>query len=95
MKQKDFKEKVYKIVKQIPKGEVLSYKKVAEKAGESRAWRSVGKILAKNKNPQIPCHRVVRLDAGVGGYNKGFQKKIFLLKKEGLIIKKGKIKSSF
>lgn len=77
-----FKEKVLGIVKKIPKGKVLSYKEVAKKAGFPYAWRAVGNVLNKNKNPKIPCHRVIRSDGRVGGYNKGERKKIILLKKE-------------
>jgi O-6-methylguanine DNA methyltransferase len=80
-----FKDKVLKVVKSIPKGEVLTYKRVAELAGSPRAWRAVGNILNKNKNPRIPCHRVIRSDGKVGGYNKGTKKKVFLLRKEGFL----------
>ncbi|RLC40311.1 MAG: 6-O-methylguanine DNA methyltransferase [Candidatus Nealsonbacteria bacterium] len=82
---KNFKQKVFKIVKKIPRGKVLTYKEVAEKAGKPRAWRAVGNILAKNKNPTIPCHRVIRSDGEIGGYNKGRRKKRELLKKEGYL----------
>ena len=33
-----FKKKVLNVVKDIPKGQTLSYKQVAEKAGSQRAW---------------------------------------------------------
>lgn len=81
-----FKAKVFEVVKRIPKGKVLTYKEVAEKAGKSRAWRVVGNILNKNKNPQIPCHRVIRSDGKIGGYNSGIKKKKRLLKKDGISI---------
>jgi len=79
-----FQKRVYKIVKQIPRGEALSYKIVAKKAGFPQAWRAVGNILNKNQDPKIPCHRVIGLDGGVGGYRDGQKRKIELLKKEGL-----------
>ena len=82
-----FQEKVYEIVKKIPRGKFLTYKKVAQRAGRSKAWRAAGNILAKNKNSNIPCHRVIRTDGKIGGYNKGARKKIELLKKEGYKIK--------
>ena len=78
----DFKEKVLKIVKKIPKGKVLTYKQVAERAGRPRAYRAVGNILNKNYNPQIPCHRVVRSNGELGGYNRGPRQKRILLEKE-------------
>ncbi|MCX6764569.1 MAG: MGMT family protein [Candidatus Nealsonbacteria bacterium] len=82
-----FQKRVYDIVRKIPKGKVLNYKKVAELAGFPRAWRAVGNILNKNRELDIPCHRVVKSDGKIGGYNKGTNKKILLLKKEGFIIK--------
>lgn len=87
----NFTEKVFKIVKKIPRGEFLTYKKVAELGGSSRAYRAVGNILNKNTDLKIPCHRVVRSDKKVGGYRYGAKKKVTLLIKEGIIIKNGKI----
>ena len=81
-----FQEKVYRAVKSIPAGKTMSYKEVARAAGSPKAWRAVGNILHKNKNPKIPCHRVIRSDGKAGGYNKGTKKKINLLKKEGVNI---------
>lgn len=81
-----FKEKVLEIVKIIPKGDVLTYKQLAQKVGKPRAWRAVGNVLSKNKNPEIPCHRVIRSNGRIGGYNKGTKKKIALLKKEGYFV---------
>ena len=77
-----FKEKVFEVVKKIPGGEVVSYKEVAQRAGRPRAWRAVGNILSKNKNPELPCHRVIRSDGKIGGYNRGLKKKRALLRKE-------------
>lgn len=84
----DFKQKVFNIVRKIPKGKVLTYKEVAAKAGNPGASRAVGSILATNFDPKIPCHRVIRSDGGMGGYNRGVENKIKILKKEGAL--KGK-----
>lgn len=83
MKLTEFQNRVYNVVKKIPRGKVLTYKQVAIFAGRPKAYRAVGNILAKNFNPQIPCHRVIRSDGRVGDYNRGLEKKIKLLKKEG------------
>lgn len=82
-----FQGKVHQIVKKIPKGEVLNYKTVAARAGRPRAWRAVGNILNKNRDPQIPCHRVIRSDGKSGGYHLGEKKKMKLLKEEGAVRK--------
>ena len=82
---KTFTEKVYEVVKKIPKGKVLTYKEVARKAGNIKASRTVGNILHKNHDPKIPCHRVIRSDGKFGGYNRGQDEKIKILKKEGYL----------
>ncbi len=81
-----FQRRVFNIVKNTLKGKVLTYKEVAKLAGFLRAWRAVGNVLNKNKNPKIPCHRVIRSDRKIGGYNRGTKEKIKLLKKEGVKI---------
>ena len=88
-----FQKKIYKVVKKIPKGKVLTYKEVAKKAGRPKAWRAVGNLLNKNQDPKIPCHRVIRSNGSIGGFNRGKNKKIALLKKEGIIIHHGKVTS--
>ncbi len=83
---KTFKEKVYAVVAKIPKGQTMTYKEVARRAGSPHAYRAVGNIM--NRNPdtkKVPCHRVVRSDGTVGGYARGTSKKIALLKQEGAL----------
>lgn len=79
-----FWEKVFTVVRRIPRGVTLTYQEVAHQAGNPRAARAVGSILKTNYNPKIPCHRVVRSDGTLGGYNRGAQEKIRRLKKEGV-----------
>lgn len=86
-----FREKVLRVVKKIPRGRTLTYKEVAKMAGFPRAWRVVGNVLNQNKDPNAPCHRVVKSNREIGGYRNGSEKKIKLLQKEGIIIKHGKI----
>jgi L-threonylcarbamoyladenylate synthase len=62
-----FKEKVFQVVRKIKAGDFLSYKKVAKRAGNERAYRAVANIL-KNSPENVPCHRVIRNDSLVGGY---------------------------
>ncbi len=80
-----FKDQVLKVVKSIPIGQVLTYSKVAELAGNPKAARAVGQILNKNYNPEIPCHRVIAKN-GIGGYNRGIENKITLLRSESIKI---------
>jgi methylated-DNA-[protein]-cysteine S-methyltransferase len=82
--EKKFSEKVYEVVSKIPSGKTLTYKEVAIKTGNPKAYRAVGNILNKNYNPNIPCHRVVRSDGKTGGYNRGADEKVKKLKYEGV-----------
>lgn len=59
----NFYDKIYEVVKDIPKGMVATYGQVAFLAGNPRASRVVGWAL--HKNPEflnIPCHRIVFAD---------------------------------
>ena len=81
----EFEWQVYEITMAIPIGQTLSHKEVAQKIGRPLAARAVGQALRKNPfAPVIPCHRVVRSDGSLGGYQgkKGLDKKQVLLDKE-------------
>lgn len=66
-----FRERVVAVVRGIPSGETRTYHEVALAAGNPRASRAVGSILHTNHDPLVPCHRVVRSDGTLGGYNRG------------------------
>lgn len=58
--EKNSYEKIYEVVKQIPKGTVATYGQVAALAGNKRWARVVGYALHVNPDPEgIPCYRVV------------------------------------
>jgi len=83
---KNFSEKVREVVRKIPKGKVMTYAEVARKAGNPKAARAVGMIMSKNFDTNIPCHRVIRSDGSLGGYNRGGEaRKKALLKAEGAL----------
>ena len=80
-----FTEQVKNVVKSIPAGSVMTYKQVAEKAGNGKAARAVANLMAKNYDLEIPCHRVIRSDGTLGGYNRGgIEKKRAILQNEGV-----------
>jgi len=86
-----FQNKVYSIVKKIPKGKTKTYGEIAKALKTSP--RAVGQALKANKNhKEISCHRVIGSDGNLGGYNLGVKKKIELLKKEGVNIKENRVK---
>ncbi len=81
-----FKERVYRVVKKIPRGQTANYREIAKLAGYPLAWRAVGSVLNKNRDLKIPCHRVIKSDGRLGGYNLGTKKKKSLLAEEGVVI---------
>lgn len=89
-----FQKTVYNVVKQIPKGKVLTYRDVAYYCEKPRAYRAVGNALNQNRLKNVPCHRVIRVDGFPGGYAWGTAKKIAILKKEGVFFVGKKVDSS-
>jgi len=87
----DFQNQVWKTIRQIPYGEVRSYKWIAERVGRPKAVRAVGNAVGANAAVILnPCHRVVRSDGALGGYGGGLERKRRLLALEGHPIEKVK-----
>ena len=85
MKGTKFQLKVWKYLKNIPKGKVKTYKEVAIAIKSPKSARAVANACAKNPYaPQIPCHRVIRSDGALGGYSGrgGIRQKLKLLRSE-------------
>ena len=85
----NFYEKVYEIVKQIPKGNVATYGQIAILCGNPKASRAVGYALHVNPEPGvIPCHRVVnRFGFLSGGFAfGGIDRQKELLEIEGVLV---------
>ena len=86
-----FEKKVYAVAKRIPRGHVVTYKMIARAIGRPQAVRAIGNALHKNPFASVPCHRVVRSDGRLGGFNRGAQRKRVLLQKEGVMLHRGRI----
>ena len=82
-----FRNKVLNIVARIPRGKTSSYGEVALGAGNEKAARAVGAIMAANRDPDVPCHRVTGKSGAMVGYSGvgGIRAKQRRLKKEGAI----------
>lgn len=79
-----FQQSVWEELRQIPYGETISYKVLAERISGSNYSRAVAN--ANGKNPIsiiIPCHRVIASNNTLGGYTGGLDKKKLLLSVEG------------
>ncbi|MBO1225679.1 MAG: methylated-DNA--[protein]-cysteine S-methyltransferase [Candidatus Scalindua sediminis] len=80
-----FQRKVWRKVKEIPYGELRSYKWVARSIGSAHASRAVGNAVGQNPvAPIVPCHRVICSDGSLGGYSSGIAIKKRLLNLEGI-----------
>ena len=89
--EESFNEKCYNLLKNVPKGRVTTYRSLA-RALNTKAYRAVGTAMNKNKHaPIIPCHRVVNSNGKLGGYTLGINKKISILRSEGVEIKNRRV----
>jgi methylated-DNA-[protein]-cysteine S-methyltransferase len=69
----------------IPRGWISTYKRIAQHIGIAKGARAVGNALARNPFPLIiPCHRAVKSDGTLGGYQGGLAMKRKLLENEGI-----------
>ena len=81
------KEKVYELLRQVPKGKVTTYGHLAKLAGYPKASRAVGGYMHRNPDaPRTPCHRVVSANGTLTGYSAegGVKKKKEMLLAEGV-----------
>jgi len=79
------------VLRKVPLGRVTTYGEIARALG-SKGFRAVG--MAMNRNPyapEVPCHRVVGVGGKIGGFAEGVEKKIGMLKREGVEVKEGRV----
>ena len=70
---------------EVPFGQLSTYRHIAERVGQPGATRAVGNALGRNPIPVIvPCHRIIRSNATIGGYTGGLDIKQRLLTLEGV-----------
>ena len=85
-----FRKEVWKILCEIPYGEVTTYGKIADEVAkrmgkEKMSAQAVGNAIGHNPiSIIIPCHRVVGSNGSLTGYAGGIDRKIALLKHEGI-----------
>jgi methylated-DNA-[protein]-cysteine S-methyltransferase len=69
----------------VPYGSVTTYGALAVQAGRPRAARAVGSVMNRNPLPIVlPCHRVVGANGSLVGYGGGIERKVALLRLEGV-----------
>jgi AraC family transcriptional regulator of adaptative response/methylated-DNA-[protein]-cysteine methyltransferase len=81
-----FQHRVWQALRDIPLGSTASYAEVAARIGSPGAARAVAHACGANRLAvAIPCHRVVRTDGSVSGYQWGVERKRALLAREGVV----------
>ncbi|MGN6473650.1 MAG: methylated-DNA--[protein]-cysteine S-methyltransferase [Mycobacteriales bacterium] len=79
----DFFQAVWKVMREVPAGETITYAELADRAGRPRAVRAAGSACARNRiAPIVPCHRILRAGGTLGGYYYGLTAKSWLLEHE-------------
>lgn len=79
----EFQKLVWKELQNIPRGETISYKELAEKMNKEKSHRAIANACAANKLAiLIPCHRVVKENGDISGYRWGVGIKEKLLRLE-------------
>lgn len=79
-----FAGRVLAVVRAIPRGAVLTYGQVADRAGQPGAARAVGTVLRQLGGGRAPCHRVIAANGRLGGFGGQEAMKRRLLLAEGV-----------
>jgi methylated-DNA-protein-cysteine methyltransferase related protein len=91
---KSFTERAITIIKNIPRGKVMTYGQIAKHAGSPRGARQVVRILhSMSQKYQLPWQRVINSKGEIGFQDKEqFNRQKTFLESEGVILNlKGKI----
>lgn len=81
----EFRNTVWEVLKEIPYGEVVTYRYIAEKIAKAKGLNTMSAQAvggAVGHNPLlifVPCHRVIGVDGSLTGYAAGLENKRFLL----------------
>ncbi len=90
-----FQERVWRALREIPRGETRTYSEIANTLGMPSAARAVaGACAANSLAVLVPCHRVVRANGNLGGYRWGVDRKRELLRREAKCAEPGRSISS-
>ncbi|WP_243065069.1 methylated-DNA--[protein]-cysteine S-methyltransferase [Humibacter sp. RRB41] len=82
----DFEQSVWKVLREIPYGETVTYGEIAEQLGDRSLARIVGQAVGHNPlSIVVACHRVVGATGSLTGYAGGLRRKEFLLGLEGAL----------
>ncbi|ERP30920.1 MGMT family protein [Chitinivibrio alkaliphilus] len=82
-----YKQVLYTLLLEIPKGRVTTYKSLAICLGSPHLARYVGTLLGQNEDlSRYPCYRVICSNGSIGGYRLGVEEKRIRLSNDGITI---------
>lgn len=85
-----FQQRVWQALRQIPRGETMSYSEVARQIGSPKAIRAVATACAQNRLALlVPCHRVIASNGKLAGYRWGLERKQKILDMESISAQTG------
>ena len=88
-KKPSFEDAVRRVIRDLRRGEVVSYGEIARRAGYPRAARAVGNVLARGTG--LPWWRVVRASGELVDHSRQEQER--RLRREGVLVRDGAVKS--
>jgi methylated-DNA-[protein]-cysteine S-methyltransferase len=81
----EFQRRVWRLTRDIPRGQTRTYGQLARVVGSPGAARAVGQTMARNPWPiLVPCHRVLGSDGSLTGFGAGLDMKRKMLQMEGV-----------
>jgi methylated-DNA-[protein]-cysteine S-methyltransferase len=79
----DFFQAAWKVMREVPAGQTITYAELASRAGNPKAIRAAASACARNLiAPIVPCHRILRTGGALGGYYYGLSTKTWLIDHE-------------
>lgn len=85
----EFQRKVYLALLEVPRGSTITYQELGQRIG-CKSAQAIGQALRRNPfAPDVPCHRVICSNGGIGGFmgkrsGQTIEKKLRLLAEEGV-----------
>ncbi len=86
-------EKVFAVIRAVPRGQVAGYGEIARRAGLPGRARMVARLLAENEDPELPWHRILRSDGRIAFPidHAQFTEQQQRLRAEGVLVVNGRV----
>lgn len=87
-------QRILAAIRALPRGQVASYGTIARRAGMPGRARLVARLLARNEDPGLPWHRVLRADGRIAfpPDSDGFREQCRRLQAEGVPVQRGRVR---